>query len=320
MSTEINMPLITTTLKQPTVSFTWLEQCYGFHIDSITCFGNCSGNSNYLLRSDEGSYVISIIEEQSLAEVDKMAELLNWLEFYGYTTSRLKPRLDGGKLSLVNGKPAIMRTYLDGETKSIITNSQAFQIGRALAELHQLPLPGFLPQAPYYEQPQFKQVLNLNLDHAYESWLKYQISQYASIRHTRLPRCLIHADVFNDNVLFAGEQLVALIDFELACNYDRIYDLAMAMVGTCVANGRVCWPLATHLLRGYEVITKLISVEKETLPEACVYAATLTSQWRYWRYRWREPSHHRANSYEEMVLVAKQFCEVKSRLKLLASV
>jgi len=289
-----------------------LEQHYGFRIDEIIRFGHTSGNENYKLCTDEGMFVLSVIEEQHVDEVRVMAELLKWLEQYNYFTSTLKRRLDGENTVLLSGKPAFVRTFLTGETKRVLSTPHVFQIGQALAALHRLPVPSFVPSTPYYEQAKFATATMSHLDADYERWLSAQETQYAQRERKHLRQCLIHADVFWDNVLFDGEQLIALIDFELACRYDRIFDLGMALVGTCIVNNQVQWSLATQLLRGYETVATLLPEEKQLLLAVSSYAAALTSKWRYWRYRCHGKNHPLAHSYQQMVELAKQLDEASA--------
>src|SRR5262249_411210 len=53
----------------------------------------------------------------------------------------------------------------------------------------------------------------------------------------RLPKGIIHGDLFADNLLFRGGKVAALLDFEAACYGKFIYDLATAVNALCYLDG-----------------------------------------------------------------------------------
>jgi homoserine kinase type II len=52
-------------------------------------------------------------------------------------------------------------------------------------------------------------------------------------RDRTLPSGIIHSDLFRDNVLWQGEALVALLDFESACEGSFAYDLMVTVLAWC---------------------------------------------------------------------------------------
>lgn len=290
-------------------SIAMLEDRYGFNIEHVEQLGAGSGNTNHCLKTNEGAFVLSTIEEQPPEDVANMAQLLSWIERHGFRTSTLKPLINGDSLLMLEGKPAFARSFLAGDTKRVLTNKMAYQLGKSIGDLHALPSPEFLPTSLYYENKQFQQTMDLGIDTDFEHWLAQVTEHYKRHRFGKIPTGLIHADIFWDNVLFAGEDLVAIIDFELACNYWLVFDVCMAIVGTCAPDGRLSFSLAANLVRGYQSQRALEPQEMDVLPLFCEYAAATTANWRYWRYRWKEPQHRKVNSYMEMVAIAKQVGE-----------
>src|SRR5262249_28363469 len=55
----------------------------------------------------------------------------------------------------------------------------------------------------------------------------------------KLPRGVIHGDLFHDSLLFKGDKLVAMLDFEAACRGKFIFDLATA-VNALSVHGAAC--------------------------------------------------------------------------------
>ncbi len=83
-----------------------------------------------------------------------------------------------------------------------------------------------------------------------------------------LPRSVIHADLFPDNVLMLGDRVTGLIDFYFACNDLTAYDVAVTHAAWCFdAAGRTFRPdLSAALLTGYESLRPLMADERTALP------------------------------------------------------
>jgi len=130
----------------------------------------------------------------------------------------------------------------------------------------------------------------------------------------QLPTGLVHGDIFFDNILFEGNDLTGIIDFEEACNYYKVFDLGMCIVGTCVENGSVSLDKAKSLLAGYESIRKLEDTERKVLPLFSEYGAIATSFWRF-RHHFITNPHSQRDNYLEMVAVANDIHQKSSSFR-----
>ncbi|MDE2563550.1 MAG: homoserine kinase [Sphingomonadales bacterium] len=83
-----------------------------------------------------------------------------------------------------------------------------------------------------------------------------------------LPRSVIHADLFPDNVLMLGDRVTGLIDFYFACTGQCAYDVAVTHAAWCFnGDGRgFRADLSAALIEGYEAVRPLSPAEHAALP------------------------------------------------------
>ena len=82
-----------------------------------------------------------------------------------------------------------------------------------------------------------------------------------------LPRGVIHADLFPDNVLFLNDAVSGVIDFYFACNDLLAYDLAICMNAWCFElDGAFNVTKAKALFNGYNSVRRLEPEEISALP------------------------------------------------------
>jgi homoserine kinase type II len=82
-----------------------------------------------------------------------------------------------------------------------------------------------------------------------------------------LPRGIIHADLFPDNVFFLGEKLSGLIDFYFACTDFFAYDIAICLNAWCFEKDRSFnITKARQMLSHYRKVRPFSPAELEALP------------------------------------------------------
>ncbi len=81
-----------------------------------------------------------------------------------------------------------------------------------------------------------------------------------------LPRGFIHGDLFPDNTIFEGDELVAVLDFECACIDNLLIDVGMTITGFCFVGEELDDDLMKSFLDAYQKVRKLTAQELELLP------------------------------------------------------
>jgi homoserine kinase type II len=278
-----------------------------FGVGNVTAFSIMEGgleNTSYRVETSSGRYVLTLWDQKSLQQATDLAHLLMHLADHGLRTTRAVVPPNDPVVFLHDGKPVMLKHYVDGEVRVRLAGSQLVQLGEEMARLHKISAPSYLPESFPYGRRYFADVTRSNLGHAYLDWLTQQSRYLQESIPQHLPKVLIHGDVFFDNVIVQGEQLMAIIDFEEACRYYRGFDLGMAIVGTCRDRGGISFEKAEQLLRGYQKETTLQSIEQETLKTFAVYAAVATSFWRFRHYHLRRPDPRLHDKHVEMQKLA----------------
>jgi homoserine kinase type II len=94
-----------------------------------------------------------------------------------------------------------------------------------------------------------------------------EVAFQSTHRHDELPRGVVHADLFRDNVLFAGERIGGVIDFYFACIDVLLYDVAITVNDWCMGEDCVLDPARTRaLLDAYRATRDFTPAEREAWP------------------------------------------------------
>ena len=96
-----------------------------------------------------------------------------------------------------------------------------------------------------------------------------------------LPRALIHADLFDDNIIYHQGRFQAIIDFGDSCYYYLAYDLGSVLSGACMKNGKLDFVQARDVITGYQAICELDADERAAIQYFSVYASAAISAWQY---------------------------------------
>jgi len=262
------------------------------------------GNSNYLIKTIQGKYILTVFEIE-LEQVAHMIKVLVLLEKYGFPAPRLQNSVNGGVQTKYQGKLVLIKPYITGHVVKNLDVGKVSQVGAALARLHEIPAPDYLPDKHTYVMKTYPEVMEQDIDPEYKNWIGYRYSHLMKNIPTRLPVGLVHGDLFFDNVLFEDEQFKAILDFEDVCRCYKVFDLGMAAVGICTKGTKIELNKVRGLVKGYQEVRLLEEKEKDSLQIFIECAAILTSTWRFWKYNLDEPDIEKSNIHLQMVNIAK---------------
>lgn len=218
-------------------------------------------------------------------------QIINRLYEQGFPTPALIPTNDGDTLLKLDGRTFEIMTFVKGEDFNSERPQQLTSVGEMLAHYHNIvrDMPPPPDENPRRYSPQGVLAMNetlLKRDMMGDltpmlSWYDLRGARLRSLlpdeTYDRLPHLPIHGDIHRDNVLFAGDQVVALLDYDQVAWDTPVADLADALVAfasvdkPCILNwGVFQGPLdeerAELLIEGYTRVAGLSPLEISMLP------------------------------------------------------
>lgn len=238
-------------------------------------------NTNYFVTTDSGRYVLTLFEKNTAEELPYFLDLMAHLADHGIPCPHPVADNAGAYLGHLNGKPAALVSCLSGRSLEHPAIVHCAEVGAVLARMHRAGQSFTTrmdnPRGPHWWHTTAATVLPF-LDDAQRTLLQQELAYQDSLRHLQLPRGVIHADLFRDNVLFDGDRLTGLIDFYYACNDVLAYDLAITVNDWCAqADGSLDAARTRALLAAYHSERPLTDAERKAWP-ALLRAAAL----RFW--------------------------------------
>lgn len=262
------------------------------------------GNTNYLLSTKGGKYILTIFRIDPI-QVAHVSEVLLLLEKHNFPAPRLMTRASGEVLLRYQGKSVLIKPYIDGQVVIDLDDGKLHQVGAALARLHEIPAPKYLLNQHTYVVTTYPKVMEQELDQNYREWIGQRYRLLMKKIPSKLPVGLVHGDLFYDNILFEDEKLKAILDFEDVSRTNMVFDLGMAAVGICTEDTKIKLDKVRALVKGYQEVRSFEEGEKYSLQLFIECAAILTSTWRFWNYMMDEPDNEKPRKHTQMVNIAK---------------
>jgi len=227
-------------------------------------------NTNYFVITTQGRYVLTLFEKLRPHELPFYLNLMAHLSSHGIPCPKPIANLDNELLGELNGKPAALVSFLAGKDLLDAQASHCAQVGVMLANMHLAGKTYTLrmdnPRGLKWWKAVMPEIIPL-LSAEDAALLREEVRFQSLYRFSDLPRGVIHADLFRDNVLFDNNQITGVIDFYFACTDALLYDLAIAVNDWCVANGGRLDPVRTAaLLEAYRVARPFTAIERGAWP------------------------------------------------------
>lgn len=229
-------------------------------------------NSNFFLHTNSNTYVLTIFEALSAEELPFFLRLTEHLSANGVACPKPIAQKNGRLDAILSGKPACIVSRLSGRDTSVANEKQCFSTGAMLAKMH-LASQSFNetmdnPRDDRWWNASVQKLMPL-LSQNDGQLLSDEIQFLAQNPDAHLPRGIIHADLFKDNVLLDNDEVAGFIDFYYACTGSFIYDIAIAINDWArLVDNRIDETKKAAFLAGYQSVRVLSEAETNYLNTA----------------------------------------------------
>ena len=240
-------------------------------------------NTNYLLRSKNKKFILTIFEKRvSQKEIPFFMKLMDKLNSLKVNCPKPQKNKNGNYLIRIRSKSACIVSFVKGKDKKSLNFKNCYDIGKMIAEMHlstkKIKLSrknsmGIKYLNPLLNSIKFKSKKFTKI----EKFLKINLKDIKMKWPKKLPSGIIHGDLFIDNIFFKNNKLSGMIDFYFAANDYFMYEIAICVNALCFDKKKSKFLInkkkIKSLIKGYESIKKISIKEKKSLNILCRGAA-----------------------------------------------
>ncbi|MDX1737640.1 MAG: homoserine kinase, partial [Alphaproteobacteria bacterium] len=244
--------------------------------DLVSAKGIAEGveNSNYLVMTTQSPFILTLYEKR--VDPDDLPFFLGLMEHLAANDVNCPLPIknkEGKSLGELCGRPAAIISFLEGVSPKSIMPFHCRELGEALARFHlageDFPMQreNSLSVAGWVELLEACRARGDEVKPGLVALLDNELSFLQENWPTDLPKGVIHADLFRDNVFFCERKLTGIIDFYFACTDFYAYDLAICLNAWCFErDGSFNITKAKQMLTGYNRVRPLSVDEFNALP------------------------------------------------------
>ncbi len=232
-------------------------------------------NSNFLIDTTQARFILTLYEKRvDAADLPFFMALLDHLADRGLPVPRAVRDRSGAQLQQVSGRPACLIEFLPGISVTVASEAQARATGVALGRMHHAltdfrrERPNALGLAGWHKLAARCGPALDEIHGGLKARVADELDWLNRYWPRDLPRSVIHADLFPDNVLLRGDGVGGIIDFYFACTEVRAWDLAITHAAWSFSDEGTDHraEIGDAICAGYEAAFGLSHVERSAFP------------------------------------------------------
>ena len=233
-------------------------------------------NSNFLIWVNKKKYILTIYEKRVRKEdLPFFSNLMTLLNESNYKCPKPLLNKDDKAISDYNNKKLMIVSFIEGRPKGNLSPDNCKSIGTETAKLHELTKKLKIHRTNDLSVNSWRKMFNQVRDKCIKihkdlpKLIETNLVDIEKNWPSNLPKGIIHADLFKDNIIFDDNKVNGIIDFTFSCNDFYAFEVAICFNALCFDGNKNNLSFnvtkAKNFIDGYSAIRKLSDDEKMSI-------------------------------------------------------
>ena len=233
-------------------------------------------NTNYFLSINKKKYILTIYEKRVKSkDLPFFSSLMTSLNKSGFKCPIPIINNSNNSISNFKGKSLMIVSFLEGKSKKNLSPNNCKSLGVEVAKMHELTKNFKLKRKNDLSIKSWRNLFDSVKDKCskiHSDLPKLIEENLVSVERNwpeRLPKGIIHADLFHDNIFFKQDRLSGIIDFYFSCEDFYAFEMAICFNALCFdgvkENLSFNITKAKNFIDGYSSVRKITDDEKNNI-------------------------------------------------------
>ncbi len=225
-------------------------------------------NTNYFLSVNKKKFILTIYEKRvKSADLPFFSDLMSSLNKASFKCPAPISNNNNETITNFGGKKLMIVSFLEGKAKQNLSPANCKSIGSEIAKMHELTKNFKLKRQNDLSVNSWRKLFNSvkdkceNIHKDLPRLIEENLNDVEKNWPKDLPRGIIHADLFQDNIFFIQDKFSGVIDFYFSCEDFFAFEIAICFNALCFdglkSNLSFNVTKAKNFIDGYTSVKKL---------------------------------------------------------------
>jgi homoserine kinase type II len=231
-------------------------------------------NTNYFLLVDNKKYILTIYEKRvKEKDLPFFSTLMTSLNKAGFKCPIPIETNNGKTIIRYKDKNLMIVSFLEGTAKNILTPEDCNSIGHEVAKMHEITKNFKIQRDNNLSINSWRNIFDQVKDKCTQIHKDLPLLIESNLKDVEknwpkdLPKGIIHADLFSDNIFFKDNKFTGIIDFYFSCNDFYALEIAICFNALCFDGPKNNLSFnvtkAINFMNGYNQFRKINDDEKK---------------------------------------------------------